>query len=49
MVLLGLAAVLGVLSIRARYQQRLEERREAGTEVIVTDDFKIFQGMFMSE
>lgn len=48
-ILLGLAAALGVLSVRARYQQKLQERREGGGEVVVTADFKSFQGSFMSK
>ncbi|CAM9406435.1 unnamed protein product [Choristocarpus tenellus] len=40
--LMGLACVLGVLVIRVKYQQRIEEG-----EVHLTPDFKEFQGTFM--
>ena len=46
--LFGLGLALGVLTIRVRYQQKLEERN-AGGEIVVTQDFKNFQATFMSE
>lgn len=46
--LFGLGLALGVLTIRVRYQQKLEERN-AGGEIAVTQDFKKFQATFMSE
>ena len=48
--LIILALGLGVLTIRVRYQQKLEERNvSGGSEIVVTDDFKHFQWTFMSE
>lgn len=49
LVLLGLALVLGGLTIRAKFQQRLEERSAGAGEIEVTTDFTSFQGMFMSK
>lgn len=49
LVLFGLGLVLGILTIRARYQQKLEERDAGGGEMVVTSDFQRFQGKFMSE
>lgn len=46
--LLCLGLGLGVLTVRVRYQQKLEERN-AGAEIVVTKDFKGFQATFMSE
>lgn len=46
--LFGLGLVLGVLTIRVRHQQKLEERN-AGGEIVVTQDFKNFQATFMSK
>lgn len=46
--LFGLGLALGVLTIRVRYQQKLDERN-AGGEIVVTQDFKKFQATFMSE
>lgn len=48
-VLLGLGLGLGVLTIRVRYQQKIEERNAAGGEMVVTKEFKSFQATFMSE
>lgn len=44
--LLALGLVLGVVTIRNRYQQKLEER---SGEIVVTSDFLSFQGSFISE
>lgn len=44
--LLALGLVLGVVTIRARYQQQLEGRQDA---TVVTPDFLKFQGNFISE
>eukprot|EP00904_Undaria_pinnatifida_P013054 jgi/Undpi1/887/HiC_scaffold_10.g04351.m1 len=44
--LFGLGLALGVLTIRVRHQQKLEERN-AGGEIVVTQDFKNFQTTFM--
>lgn len=46
--LFGLGLALGVLTIRVRHQQKLEERN-AGGEIVVTQDFKNFQTTFMSK
>lgn len=48
MVLMALGSVLGLLTVRVRHQQKLEERT-AGGEIVVTSDFKSFQALFMSE
>lgn len=48
MVLVALGSVLGVLTVRVRHQQKLEQRT-AGGEIVVTSDFKSFQATFMSE
>lgn len=48
--LIILALGLGVLTVRVRYQQKLEERNASGeAEIVVTEDFRRFQGTFMSK
>lgn len=44
--LIGLGLLLGVLTIRTRYQQNLGN---SGNEIAVTGDFLSFQQSFMSE
>lgn len=48
--LIILALGLGVLTVRLRYQQKLEERNASGgAEIVVTEDFGRFQVTFMSK